>query len=77
MTIAPVFSESCFSRSEVLWVHDLEERESKASVFGRVGMKRLPSSPRQVSSSPAPNRTCEFPRIRLSMRGFGHGWPSQ
>jgi len=36
---------------------------------GRVGMKRLAPLPGQVSSSPAPNRTCEFPRIRLSMRG--------
>ena len=32
-------------------------------------MKRLAPLLRQVSSSPAPNRTCEFPRIRLSMRG--------
>ena len=33
MTIAPVFSESCLSRSAVLRVHDLEERERKAAVF--------------------------------------------
>jgi hypothetical protein len=46
-------------------------------VFGRVGMKRLTPLPKQVSSSPAPNRTCELPRIRLSMRGLGHGCPSQ
>ena len=32
-------------------------------------MKRLAPLPGQVSSSPAPNRTCEFPRIRLSVRG--------
>jgi hypothetical protein len=38
-------------------------RDGKA---GRVGMKRLTPSPRRVSSSPAPNRTCEFPRIRLA-----------
>lgn len=44
---------------------------------GRVGMKRLAPLPRQVSSSPAPTRTCEFPRIRLSTRGCSHGWPSQ
>ena len=31
--IAPVFSESCFSRSAVLWIHDLEERERKAEFF--------------------------------------------
>ena len=42
---------------------------------GRVGMKRLAPLPGQVSSSPAPNRTCEFPRIRLSMRGLNHGCP--
>jgi hypothetical protein len=53
------------------------EREREVRVFGRVGMKRLASSPRQVSSSPAPNRTCEFPRIRLSMHGLSHGWPLQ
>ena len=31
--IAPVFSESCLAPSSVLRVHDLEERERKASVF--------------------------------------------
>ena len=31
--IAPVYSESCLSPSSVLRVHDLEERERKASVF--------------------------------------------
>ena len=49
----------------------------RAGSAGRVGMKRLAPLPRQVSSSPAPNRTCESPRIRLSMRGVSHGWPSQ
>jgi hypothetical protein len=49
------------------------ESERAVPVFGRVGMKRLAPLPGQVSSSPAPNRTCEFPRIRLSMRGRGHG----
>ena len=53
----------------------LEGEEGGGS--GRVGMKRLTPLPRQVSSSLAPNRTCEFPRIRLSMRGLRHGCPSQ
>jgi hypothetical protein len=53
------------------------QRERRRGELGRVGMKRLTPLPRQVSSSPAPNRTCEFPRIRLSMRGQRHGCPSQ
>jgi hypothetical protein len=51
--------------------------EYSAQLIGRVGMKRLTLLPRQVSSSPSPNRTCKFPRIRLSMHGTRHGWLSK
>ena len=44
---------------------------------GRVEMQRLGPLPGQVSASLSPNRTCDFHRIRLSMRGCRHGWPSQ
>ncbi len=41
-------------------------------------MERYIPFRRQVSPSPSPNRTCGFPRIRLSMHGrwLAHGWAS-
>src|SRR5262245_3203720 len=41
-------------------------------------MKRYTPLRRLVSPSPSPNRTCGFPRIRLSMHGRlrARGWPS-
>jgi hypothetical protein len=39
-------------------------------------MKRITPHERQVSSSLSPNRTCQFPGIRLSMRGRSHGCSS-
>lgn len=40
-------------------------------------MKRYTPFLEQVSPPLSPNRTCEFPCIRLSMHGVSRGWPSQ
>lgn len=39
----------------------------------RVGAERRAASPLPVSPPLSPNRTCQFPGIRLSMRGAGRG----
>jgi hypothetical protein len=51
---------------------------SRRTIARRISMKRSIPSRRQVSPYSPPNRTCGFPRIRLSMpaRGAVQGWAS-
>jgi hypothetical protein len=44
-----------------------------AGPYNRLGMRRFTPLLEQVSSSLSPKRTCEFPRIRLSVRDLRRG----